>query len=377
MNVEKHGDTYRIRDRLGGRDSKKITLASGYPTKSSAAAAMKLLEADKLRGELLDPRAGAVTVAEWVEEWLPGYLAGLKPSTRASESSRLRSLILADLGTVRLIDLTPNVVRTWVADLLSEELAPKSIRNAHGLLHKVMDAAVDERLKRENPCKKTKLPQRDQVEMRFLTEPEAERLVAATPEPYRALVVLMLGTGLRPGEALALRVQDVDVLAGRIIVHRTLHELAKAGVVFTPPKTKAARRSVSQPQTVREAVIPAVAGKPDEALLFTAPNGGPLRPRNFRTRVWIPAVQAAGLGYERLPGGRLGRGLRMHDLRHTHASWLISAGHSLTAIQRRLGHTSIVVTSDLYGHLLPEVDDAILETLDTALGGMSKLMVAA
>src|SRR5207244_74023 len=95
-----------------------------------------------------------------------------------------------------------------------------------------------------------------------------------------------------------------------------------------------------------------------EALLFTAVMGGPVRTRNFR-RVWLKACERAGLV-----------GLRIHDLRHTHAAMLISAGRSLTAIQRRLGHSSIAITSDLYGHLREEVDEGIIAAIEEALAGV-------
>src|SRR5690606_39678910 len=97
-------------------------------------------------------------------------------------------------------------------------------------------------------------------------------------------------------------------------------------------------------------LAPLVAGKGRDDLVFTAVKGGPVRYRVFRS-TWVKACAAAGL-----------EGLRIHDLRHTHAAWLISAGVPLTAIQRRLGHASLAVTSDLYGHLMPAVDEGSLRT---------------
>ena len=358
---EKHGPGYRIRDRVGGRT---VTLAAGYQTKAAAQNAITAMRADRLRGDFIDPRGGRVTLEAWVEAWWPGYAASLKPSSRVSAEGILRRYIRPMLGAVALDDLDPLTVQRWTADLLAGRtpvknprmLAPKTVRNAHGLLHKVLGEAVWQRLIRSNPCTRTGLPELVQHEMRFLTEPEAERLLAAVAPRWRPLVLLMLFTGLRWGEAVGLRIGRIDVLARRLTVVETMQELADtAEIVFVTPKTRRSRRTVTFPVRVADALLELMTRGRGE-LVFTAIRGGPVRHRQFRRKVWIPALAAAGL-----------EGLRLHDLRHSHAAWLISAGVPLTAISRRLGHASISVTSDRYGHLLPEVDIGIMSALDDAL----------
>lgn len=371
MWVEKNGPTYRIRDLVGGR---KVTIESGYPTKKAATEALHQVMSDRLRGQALVPKGGEMLLADWIAIWQPAWEASLKPSAAHSEPSRIANHILPLLGHMTLGDVeNPLTVQTWIANLLTgkgwtadekrkrRKLSPKSVHNCHGILYAIMQAAVKERLIRSNPCVSSNLPKRVHREMRFLTEPEIGRLLVALPEHWRPLVLLLVATGLRWGEAVGLQVGQVDLLAKVPVLRviRAMHELpGTAEIVFTEPKTERSRRSVTFTKKVADALVPLWVDRPRDALLFLATQGGPVRTRNFR-RVWQTALKAAGL-----------EGLRIHDLRHTHAAILISAGRPLTGIQHRLGHSSIAVTSDLYGHLMPNVDEGILAAIDAALDGV-------
>jgi integrase len=340
---------------------------------------MRLAQSDKLRGEQLVPRGGRLLLADFVDIWLPGYEASLKPSAAHSEPSRIRNHILPLLGQYELDEVDPITVQRWVANLLAgkgpssngrprKPIAVKTVHNCHGILFGIMHAAVRQRLIRSNPCADTQLPKRVHKEMRFLTEPETGRLLAALPPHWRPLVLLLIATGLRWGEAVGLQVGQVDVLAKvpSLRVIRALHELSgSARIVFTEPKTARSRRTVTFTKQVADVLLGLVAGKDREDLVFHAPRGGPARTRNFR-RTWLKATDKAGLA-----------GLRVHDLRHSHAAALISAGVPLTAIQHRLGHSSIAVTSDLYGHLLPQVDTNILAAVAAALASIDPEVLAA
>lgn len=359
MWVEKNGPTFRVRDLVGGR---KVTVAAGYRTKTAANSARVQLEADALRGEALVPRGGDMTVGEWVDVWWPSYAVRLKPSARISSEGIIRRYIRPMLGHIPLGDMVPLVVQSWVADLQAgrhgtgRRLSPKTIGNAHGQLHTILKAAVSQRLIRSNPCEHTGLPPKQHHEMMFLTEPQADRIVSAVPEYWRPLILFFLGTGFRWSEAVGLRVRDVDVLARRVRHRKQTQELADtAEIVDEEPKSQAGRRTITITRDIAELLIPLTTRGSDERV-FTAPKGGVVRQRGFY-RIWMKARASAGLD-----------GLRIHDLRHTHAAWLISAGVPLTAIQRRLGHKSIAVTSDLYGHLMPEVDTKIDDAVDSALG---------
>lgn len=369
MWVEKHGPTYRIRDLVGG---KKVDVRTGLPNKTIAREVKRQLEVDKARGDQLVPRGGDLTLNGWIEVWWPSYEVTLKQSSRVSAQGIVDRYISPMLGNVPLGQLDPVVIQRWVADLLAgrtkvktpKPLSRKTAANAHGMLHKILGEAVAQRLIRANPCERTRMPQKVHHEMQFLTEPEAHRLVAAVPEHYRPLVRLLLGTGLRWGEAVGLQVRDVDVLAGRLQVRRNLQELAQSGaMVEEAPKTAAGRRTVTFTRDIADMLIELVVGKEPTERVFLAPKGGEVRYRVFFP-VWDRARKAAGLPR-----------VRIHDLRHTHATWLIAANvkGGLTTVQRRLGHSSYNVTSDIYGHLMQETDDDVLAALDlrmTPRGGL-------
>lgn len=357
MWVEKHGAVWRIRDLVAGR---KVLVESGFGTKTAAKNRMTQLKSDKLSGTFIDPQAGKITLNELFDKWWPVYEATVKPSTARSEGSRLRNHLRPDLGELRLEDFDGAADQWWVSQMIADGHAAKTIRNAHGLLFVVMEFAIKHGMIRLNPCQGTRMPELDGREMRFLTQPEGGRLVAAFPDEWRAVPITLLGTGLRWAELAGLRAGRVDILARTLRVDDTVQYIPGEGFVTVAPKTKASRRTVSLPVQVAEALIPHVQGKRRNDYVFT--NGdGPLAHHWFWHNLWLPARYKADL-----------EELRIHDCRHTHASWLIAAGRPLTGIQRRLGHTSIAITSDLYGHLLPDVDAGIVEALEVAfrLGGI-------
>lgn len=360
MWVEKNGPTYRIRDLVAG---KKVTVKSGYATKTAANKARTVLEADQLRGDYIDPRAGQITVAAWIDLWWPSHQIKLKPTSVKSEGARIRNHILPWLGEYALADLNPMIIKSWVAQLLAGDeemergpLAPKTIRNVHGLLYAILQEAVLQKLIKTNPCQRTGLPRVEHKEMRFLTEVEISRLIAAMPAHWRPMVILLVATGLRWAECAGLKVKHMDVLARTLRVEEALHELtAGQDLVTTGPKTERSRRSVTYPRDVAEVLVPLVVDRDREDYVFLGPYGGPVRYRKF-WRLYVRHAAKAGLD-----------GLRIHDLRHTHAAHLIAGGVPLTGVQRRLGHSSITVTSDLYGHLLPVVDENIIAAVEVSL----------
>lgn len=373
MWVEKNGHTWRIRDEIAGR---KIDLAAGYPTKTSAAEAMVLLRADQIRGDSLVPGSGRQTLNDFIDEWWPGYEASLKASSGHSEGARIANHIRPLLGDFTLAELDTTVIQQWVADLgqgvgpwpargKRRPLAPKTVHNCHGLLFVIFKAAIaGKRGIRINPCGATNLPARVNREMRFLTDPEIVRLINALSPHWRPLVILLVGTGLRWGEAIGLKVGRVDLRARRprLRVEEQLQEMPGRGSrqIFTSPKSARSRRTVSFTGQIARVLDPLLAGKGPDEMVFLTTTGLMVRTRNFR-RNWKTATKKAGLP-----------GLRVHDLRHTHAAILIAAGRQMMAISRRLGHASTNVTDVIYGHLREEVDEGILDAIDAALVGVDE-----
>lgn len=329
----------------------------GFPTKAAAERWERDTAVDLARGNYRDPDAGAVTFGEWVDTWL-ATRGTLKRSSSRSEQGIVETHLRPAFGDMRVDAIGPTAVRTLIS-ALTQQKAPKTVRNVHAVLYAVLKLAQAEGLRDDNPCVGTRLPKNKRRKPRaFLHEPEVERLIAATDEHYRPLVVVLVTTGLRWGEAAGLRCGRVDLLARTLRVEETVNE-ADGTLTYGDPKSEASVRTVSLPARAVDALLPLVASRSRDELVFTTRQGLPLRHRNFYYRQWARAVTAAGLA-DRKP--------TPHDLRHTHAAVLISRGVPLSAIKERLGHEDISTTDKLYGFLLPSVDRGVVAALDEAFG---------
>lgn len=287
--------------------------------------------------------------------------------------------------------VTAKHVERWVRDLELAGASAKTIRNKHGLLSSVLARAVADKSidLAANPCERTDLRKDDvSVEMTYLTHAEFATLVAHVPRPYQPFVTALFGTGMRYGEATAVQVGDYDPATRSLRISRAWKKL-DVGWTVGPPKTRRGRRTVGVPEQLVDYCERAAAIRAPGDLLFTSAQGGRIRHSTFHPDVWSPAVRLAnglpgwpekGAGYrpsprsmwhgiDPAPSGRaLGKFPRIHDARHSAASWLIAAGATLQDVQYTLGHESIQTTSDRYGHLLPGRREAVAAAMTVALG---------
>lgn len=229
--------------------------------------------------------------------------------------------------------------------------------------------------------------------MVFLTESEFETIYGRLKGDAKAFAEFLVTTGLRYSEATALQVRDLDLLGPRphLKIRRSWKRQDDGTYKYGPPKTPRSRRNVALHRLQVYKLLPLVSGKRPKDLVFTGPGGDRWVHQTFSMSRWRPAVyesvrceyhrgldRDAGIGVLRTNRyvknddmepcgcpGMLEKIPRLHDLRHTHVSWLIAKNLPLPAIQRRLGHESIQTTVDRYGHLLPELDDDMVE----AVGG--------
>lgn len=178
------------------------------------------------RGGSGDPTGGQVTVAEWWERWMAGRQ--IRPSTRARDVAYARTWLIPDLGDRRLCDLRPSDVASWLTRLTAGGLAPRTVREHRSALASLLRAAVVEGLLDTNPAAGVKSPAVPSREARFLTPDELARLEAAMDAWWRLTVPFLSDTGLRLGELAGLRVEDVDVLRGRVRVLRTATGVTKS-----------------------------------------------------------------------------------------------------------------------------------------------------
>jgi integrase len=299
------------------------------------------------------PRRNAdITLEAWSHEWLD-FSVHLKPKTRVGYQS-LRVQILPAFGAVPLHAIDGLAIRRWVANLHATGLSASRIKQSHQVLRQLLSSAVDCGLLERNPSERIKLPRERRSEMLCLTAEEVERLGAVVATRYRPLIHVLAYGGLRWGEACALRRGRCDLDTGFLLVAESLSEV-NGKAVFGQTKTYRVRKTRIPAFLVEEIRLHLEHVDPrSDALVFTAKRGGPLRNANFRNRVWYPALDTAGLP----------RSIRIHDLRHTCASLLIRQGVHPKAIQHHLGHSSINITMDRYGHLLPDQFDDLASRLD-------------
>lgn len=267
------------------------------------------------------------------------------------------------LGHMRLTDIS----RVHVAKALNlVEGKDKTRKNKWAVLtHMLKLAAQDGHIPR-TPTHGVKLGRRTEHETeehRYLTHAEFWAVVNATPEYWRPLVILLGGSGIRWGELAALTVGDIDVegLAVRITKAEKQDPDMPSRTIIGPPKTRKARRTVTLPAEVVDALLPLIDGRKKSDRLFLPPKGGPLRHRTFYRDIWLrKSLPESGIV---LPFPRL------HDIRHSHVAWLIAQGVPLPVIQARLGHEKITTTIDTYGHLLPDLQRAAADAAGRVFAG--------
>lgn len=337
------------------RDPAGRERARNFRRKADAERFSVTVETDKIRGMWADPRLARITVGEWLPTWQASRVH-LRPSTRALSESLLRNHVLPYFGDRRLGSVTPTDVQGFVAHLEEKGLAASSVRQCYLLVAGLFSSALDSDIVVRTPCRGINLPSDSKKEMRFLTADEVSDLAGMIDQRYRALVLTAAYAGCRFGELAGLKAHRLDLLRRTLTVAEALSEV-RGQVKLASPKTAAARRQLALPKFLAEELNHHLATWPPstKGFVFGAPQGGPLLRRNFRRRTWLSAVRAS-----------VGEPLRVHDLRHTHAAILIAQGEHPKVIQNRLGHSSIKVTLDTYGHLFDGLDEAAAERLDAA-----------
>jgi integrase len=295
-------------------------------------------------------------------------LTGVGPGYR-TRFAREMVLHFAPFSDQPIRGITDLAAREWIRGmedgahpwLRRGPSSPTTIRRLLTQAGAVMAAAQAEGLADRNPFRGHRVGRRDRdqhTEMVVLTQEEAAVLLEAIPAgTYRDLVTVLLGTGMRWGEVTALGPGHVDPFATPPVLHvaRAWQDNGHGGYQLGTPKSRRSRRTIDFTSAVLDALVPHLASA--QEFVFTTPSGAPLRHSNFYHRVWQPALDRAGLA----------KRPRIHDLRHSHASWLIAGGMDVAAVSRRLGHETTALTSDTYYHVMPKTRSDALRILDIAL----------
>jgi integrase len=335
--------------------------------KSRQECSQKLTKAMADRDGVLIFDAGTLTVGDYLERWLKDVEETVRRSTFEGYEYAVRPHIAPALGHIKLKDLTPAHLRSFYRDRLESGRAPATVHKLHVVLHKALKAAVADGLIPRNVAAELKLPRITREEIDPLTEKQARLfLEAGRGDRLEALYVLALNTGMRQGELLALKWDDVDLERGVLRVRRTLTHANKA-FVLGEPKTKNSRRTIRLTTHAVDALRAHLSRQFQEieemgslyqpgGLIFATKTGTIINPSNLRNRSFKPLLKRAGLPT-----------IRFHDLRHTCATLLLGRDVNAKVVSETLGHSSISITLDIYSHLLPDMQEKAANALEEAL----------
>jgi len=357
-------------DPTTGRRIQRSRNVSGK--KADAERALRDVLAAKDAGTYVEP--AKLTVREFLERWLRDYLlpSGRAEWTRRTYESILRTHVIPALGAIPLQKLTPAALQRYYAEkrqggaignawtMPGKPLSTTTVAHHHAVIHEALEHAVKWGLVARNVAEAVNPPKIKRQEMKTWTPEDVQRfLAAARDDRFYALFLAAITTGMRQGELLGLRWQDVDLAAGVATVQQTLHKAGREPVFGRPKTERSRRRVVLLPELVaalrahkaaqnEERLLLGTAYR-DYGLVFAGEGGAALSASNLLKRHFRPVIERAGVPP-----------LRFHDLRHTHASLLLADGVHPKVVSERLGHASVSTTLDVYSHVLPDLQkDAV------------------
>jgi integrase len=335
-------------------------------TRAEASAKLAKAMADRDGGLIFD--AGSLTVGDYLDRWLSNSVKDtVRERTYERYEEILRLHVKPALGRLKLRALTPAHVQDFYRDRLDNGFSPATVQKIHVILHKALSQAVSWSLVPRNASEAVRAPRHAPKEMRPLSPDGARRLLdTAEGDRLEALYVLAIHTGMRQGELLGLKWENVDLAANAIRVRHTLLR-TKGRVILGEPKTKKSRRTVHltgaasralEEHLERQLKVMERLGDlyRDQGLVFTTEVGTPINPSNLRKRSFAPLLQKAGLPH-----------LRFHDLRHTCATLLLSKNIHPKYVQELLGHATVSITLDTYSHVLPGMGNQVAEAMEDVL----------
>ena len=324
-----------------------------------------LREAQTLKGEILKsiadgsyskPTPRTATFSEFADQWLRDY-AGVKvkPSTKDDYTGVVRKHLKPYFKDTPLASIDAKMVQDYVSEKMQKGLSPRTINKTVTILKLMLKHAVIWGYLKDNPALYVERPREAKEEREFLTPSEIRRLLEASPNEYKPLYAIAALAGLRQGEILALRWSDIDLEQRVIFVRRSWHD--KHG--FAEPKSKNSRRAVDvSPQlaVILEQYKQEAPRQPDDLLFAGEVEGKPLSRQNLVQKHFYGTLKDAGV-----------KRVEFHALRHSYATLMIASDANIKFLQHQMGHSSIRVTMDMYGHLLPEVGEGVGKRLDSLI----------
>lgn len=345
---------------IGYRGSYWVHIASGRKrryvsgkTKGETRAALNKAKADTVGGLVFDVQG--LQLRHYLDRWLEDVRDTVRPRTFERYEQIVRKHIAPKLGDNKLKDLTPHHIRGLYKEKL-QSLSPRTVQYIHVTIHKALKQAVNDGLIPRNAAGAVKPPQVCRKEILPLS-PEQVKVLFETARGHRleCLYTVAVTCGLRQGELLGLKWEDVDLEANTLQVRRSL-----SNGMFTTPKTAKSRRSVTLSQRAKDALIShrerqLGEGNGDQEIVFASDIGEPLNRYHVR-RQFKQLLRSAGLPQ-----------VRFHDLRHTCATVLLSKNVNPKIVSEMLGHATVAITLDTYSHVLPNMGDAAAGAMDDSL----------
>lgn len=321
------------------------------------------------RSRLFSPgqKASGISVADWLDAWVElrqsqdavGKRRRAR-STLANEQRWVEARIKPALGRLLLDDLTTDHINAWIDDMLEAGLKPATVGTYVRKLHASLEVAVEKRLIPTNPARHADKPSAGRTGVDVLMPDQVERIAAVIGGSYGALVYTLAYSGLRIGEACALRTEHLELSSGGGLLHVREKIVDLSGTLLreTHLKTAAGLRSVPIPEGLCRIIEQHLDSRPDGSgdTVFPTTTGAITRPNNWRNRRWYPATEKLGMGR-----------MRVHVLRHTAISRWIAEGANELEVTRWAGHSSVKVTHDVYGHLFDPTNPEVMRKLDSLL----------
>ncbi len=309
-------------------------------------------------------RASQQTLADYLETWLASIQNSVRPGTLYQYRMTCKNHILPSLGNLRLGEVKPALIQKLYASKLQSGIGARTVEVIKAVLHRAFEQAIKLEILERNPVDATTPPKAPSKEMQFYDENQANQLLlAAKGNRNEALYYLAIATGLRQSELLGLKWSDVDWPKKHIKVQRQLKREFKKGDYFSQPKTKNGCRSVVLGKAAiaqlkehrqRQNLERIVAGDSwqENDLIFPTPIGTPKNQSNLY-REFTQFLAVVGLPR-----------IRFHDLRHSAATIMLNHGVPPIIVSKRLGHYKVSMTLDIYGHLIPEMQEEAAELID-------------
>ena len=358
-------------DTVSGKRRQKCQTVKG--TKRDAERVLREILLSLEQGSYVKPNK--INIGEWLRQWLKDY-ASMNTTDRTQESytSIIERHLIPALGRVPLADLQPQHIQSYYAEKLDKGradgkggLSAQTVHHHHRVLYEALKYGVKHGILVRNVAEAVDAPRPECKELTILAASDVQLILDACKEtPYYVLFFTLAYTGLRRSEMLGLRWGDIDLQKSTLSVVQALHQLRGGKYIFREPKTKRSRRQIALSPSLaivlwehrlKQEHAGKLLGKPlvSADLVFSHPDGRPTRPDSV-TRAFPEIAESVGL-----------RGVRLHDLRHAHATILLQQGTNPKIVQERLGHSSVSTTLDIYSHVLPGLQEVAARQFDESL----------